>query len=101
MKHFLRLHYIFKYQNKLNSVLNKANCIYYLNLKQFSQAQSLNQWGKNKKHRNVKLQWYFDNMSDPKIEEILAPLRASVKEQVSRSYEVNCLILFFIFHRVT
>ncbi|CAH1998824.1 unnamed protein product [Acanthoscelides obtectus] len=39
------------------------------------------QWGKNKKHRNIKLQWYLDTMSDPKIEEVLAPLRASVKEQ--------------------
>ncbi|KAJ8958856.1 hypothetical protein NQ318_019621 [Aromia moschata] len=38
-------------------------------------------WGKNKKHRNIKLNVYFDTMADPKHEEILAPLRASVKEQ--------------------
>ncbi|KAG8231863.1 hypothetical protein J437_LFUL011768 [Ladona fulva] len=38
-------------------------------------------WGSKKKHRHVKLN-LFINMADPKIEEILAPLRASVKEQV-------------------
>jgi glycyl-tRNA synthetase len=38
-------------------------------------------WGTKKQHRNVKLQSYFDSMADPKMEEILAPLRASVKEQ--------------------
>jgi hypothetical protein len=40
-------------------------------------------WGSKKKHREVKLQYTFDRMSDPRIEEILAPLRAFVKEQVS------------------
>lgn len=40
------------------------------------------QWGKNKQHRNIKLKLYFDSMADPQIEEALAPLRASVKEQV-------------------
>lgn len=40
-------------------------------------------WGSKKKHRKVKLQFTFDRMSDPRIEEILAPLRAFVKEQVS------------------
>lgn len=94
MKHFLRLHYIVKYQKKCYSVVNKVNCIYYLSLNNFSQAQSQHQWGKNKKHRNVKLQWYFDNMSDPKIEVILAPLRASVKEQVSRIWETNSTLYF-------
>lgn len=43
-------------------------------------------WGKNKKTRKVKLSLFFDTMSDPQIEEVLAPLRASVKEQV------RCLI---------
>ncbi|XP_066260516.1 glycine--tRNA ligase [Euwallacea similis] len=38
-------------------------------------------WGKTKKHRKVKLNLYFDTMGDPQIEQILAPLRASVKEQ--------------------
>lgn len=38
-------------------------------------------WGSKKKHRKVRLQVTLDTMADPKIEEILAPLRASVKEQ--------------------
>lgn len=38
-------------------------------------------WGSKKKHRKVRLQVSLDTMADPKIEEILAPLRASVKEQ--------------------
>ncbi|XP_066147370.1 glycine--tRNA ligase [Euwallacea fornicatus] len=38
-------------------------------------------WGKNKKHRKVKLNLHFDTMCDPEIEQILKPLRASVKEQ--------------------
>lgn len=37
-------------------------------------------WGANKKHRKVKIQ-ILPDMSDPKIEQILSPLRASVKEQ--------------------
>ncbi|XP_063988643.1 glycine--tRNA ligase [Diachasmimorpha longicaudata] len=37
-------------------------------------------WGSKKQHRAVKLNFPLD-MSDPKIEEALAPLRASVKEQ--------------------
>jgi hypothetical protein len=40
-------------------------------------------WGSKKKHRKVKLQLTLDKMADPRIEEILAPLRASVKEQAS------------------
>ncbi|XP_041974738.1 glycine--tRNA ligase [Aricia agestis] len=41
------------------------------------------QWGSNKTHRKVKIHNPFRDtiMADPKIEEILAPLRASVKEQ--------------------
>lgn len=41
------------------------------------------QWGSTKKHRKVKLQLFLDTMADPQHEEILAPLRANVKEQVS------------------
>ena len=40
-------------------------------------------WGSKKKHRQVKLHFNLDIMADPKIEAILAPLRAAVKEQVS------------------
>lgn len=38
-------------------------------------------WGSKKAHRKVKLN-FFANMSDPKTEEILSPLRFLVKEQV-------------------
>lgn len=47
------------------------------------------QWGKNKKHRNVQLNLYFDSMADPKIEATLAPLRANVKEQVILRLELH------------
>ena len=40
------------------------------------------QWGTAKKNRKVKLHFQPD-MSDPQTEEALAPLRASVKEQVN------------------
>jgi hypothetical protein len=46
-------------------------------------ASFISAWGSKKKHRKVKLQFTLDKMADPRIEEILAPLRASVKEQVS------------------
>jgi glycyl-tRNA synthetase len=39
-------------------------------------------WGSKKQHRQVKLQLFeLEKMADPKIEEILAPLRKEVKEQ--------------------
>ncbi|XP_069692065.1 glycine--tRNA ligase [Periplaneta americana] len=38
-------------------------------------------WGSKKKFRKVKLHYTLDSMADPKIEAILAPLRAAVKEQ--------------------
>lgn len=42
------------------------------------------QWGSKKSHRNIKLNLLkLQNMADPKIEVILAPMRALVKEQVS------------------
>lgn len=44
------------------------------------------QWGSKKQHRKIKLHFSIDTMADPKIEEILAPLRASVKEQVIFMY---------------
>lgn len=39
-------------------------------------------WGSKKSHRKIKLQ-LLNSMADPKIEEILAPLRQDVKEQVT------------------
>ncbi|GLG99005.1 Glycine--tRNA ligase [Gryllus bimaculatus] len=38
-------------------------------------------WGSKKQHRNLKLRLHWETMADPKTEEILAPLRAAVKEQ--------------------
>lgn len=47
-----------------------------------SQAANASElWGTKKQHRKVKLNFPLD-MTDPKIENELAPLRASVKEQV-------------------
>jgi len=50
-------------------------------------------WGSKKKHRKVRLQVTLDTMADPKIEEILAPLRASVKEQVCFCLLSGCMFL--------
>lgn len=46
-------------------------------------VHNLPNWGSNKVHRKIKILNPFRDiiMADPKIEEILAPLRASVKEQ--------------------
>nr|CAD7427239.1 unnamed protein product [Timema monikensis] len=48
-------------------------------------------WGSKKQHRNVKLNFPLNRMADPKIEDILAPFRASVKEQgdLVRSLKTN------------
>ncbi|CAH1105236.1 unnamed protein product [Psylliodes chrysocephalus] len=68
----LNINNIFKKQlNRCNFVTTRTLYI----------SPYLEQWGKNKKHRNVKLNLYFDAMGDPQIETVLAPLRASVKEQ--------------------
>ncbi|XP_072935327.1 glycine--tRNA ligase [Epargyreus clarus] len=50
---------------------------------QYRFNHQLQQWGSNKSHRKIKISNPFRDiiMADPKIEEILAPLRASVKEQ--------------------
>lgn len=42
-------------------------------------------WGSKKQHRKIKLNFPVD-MSDPKIEKALAPLRANVKQQVVTPY---------------
>lgn len=47
-------------------------------------SENNSEWGSKKKHRKVNLQLLeHQKMSDPKIEEILAPLRQKVKIQVS------------------
>ncbi|XP_022113147.2 glycine--tRNA ligase [Pieris rapae] len=50
---------------------------------QFRFSHSVPKWGSNKLHRKIKIHHPFREiiMADPKIEEILAPLRANVKEQ--------------------
>lgn len=42
-------------------------------------------WGTKKSNTNVKIIFYPEGMADPQIEQILAPLRAAVKKQVSDS----------------
>lgn len=46
-------------------------------------------WGTTKKNRKLKIQITQD-MADPKIEEILSPLRDGVKEQVSSIWLIYC-----------
>lgn len=40
-------------------------------------------WGTKKSVSLVKLVYYPEGMADPQVEQILAPLRAAVKKQVS------------------
>lgn len=47
-----------------------------------SRLKSTAGWGTTKKHRQVKLLFSSKEMADPKTEQVLAPLRAKVKEQV-------------------
>ena len=57
--------------------------------------QEVPAWG-SKRHKNKqKLKIQFINMmTDPKIEEVLAPFRASVKEQVIGLCHFDCQILY-------
>ncbi|XP_076271127.1 glycine--tRNA ligase isoform X1 [Rhynchophorus ferrugineus] len=86
MKLYATLRYVFKLKFVNKSVtqcrqnyiaVKKFSCVTYLQQKYDQKSQ----WGKNKQHRKVKLNLFSDTMADPKIEKILAPLRASVKEQ--------------------
>lgn len=43
----------------------------------------LSNWGTNKSATRVKLVYRPEGMADPQVEQILAPLRAAVKTQVS------------------
>lgn len=49
-------------------------------------------WGTKKSVPLVKLVYYPESMADPQVEQILAPLRAAVKKQVS----LVRLLVFFI-----
>lgn len=65
-------------QNQLNQNTRHLSITF-----QYFNKQSHN-WGSKKSHRSIKInQLLLQEMSDPKTEEILAPLRALVKEQVS------------------
>lgn len=72
-----------KLQNIFLTQSIKESGYSFVTYRRFCITTVANQWGKNKKHRNVKLNIYFDTMADPNAEEVLAPLRANVKEQVS------------------
>lgn len=43
----------------------------------------LSNWGSKKSATHVKLVYFPEGMADPQVEQILAPLRAAVKKQVS------------------
>lgn len=70
---------------KVTHNICKHNTIYKQLLRKFTVTARLadfSKWGTKKKDRKVKIQ-ILQDMSDPKIEEILSPLRDSVKEQVN------------------
>lgn len=73
-------------RNRLSSVKTLTYDCLYQNTKcisiYYQNNNNNNRWGTKKKHRNIKLNIYHKEMTDPKSEEILAPLRANVKEQV-------------------
>lgn len=48
----------------------------------------LSSWGTKKSATHVKITYYPEGMADPKVEEILAPLRAAVKKQVNTN--ISC-----------
>lgn len=70
------LHLVYK-----SSVFSKQLSVSVLS--QLRLSHDIQQWGSNKVHRKIKIPNPYREiiMADPKIEEILAPLRASVKEQ--------------------
>lgn len=70
---------------KVTHNICKRNTIYKQLLRKFiitARLTDFSKWGTTKKDRKVKIQ-ILQDMSDPKIEEILSPLRDSVKEQVN------------------
>ncbi|CAH0556631.1 unnamed protein product [Brassicogethes aeneus] len=82
MKLIRTIRQLLKFQDVLRSSCYLQCFPNFTSYRHFYISTSVDQkWGTNKKHRNVKLNIYFDTMADPKIEEILAPLRANVKEQ--------------------
>lgn len=82
LKNITSLKFIFHYKFSINEIAPLSVTVTNRSFSLNSFVASSN-WGTKKPHRKVKLQVPIDIMADPKIEEILAPLRASVKEQVS------------------
>lgn len=95
LRHLARIQFVNKPIKKgLPGVLKSRNFSVTTYLHQ--QYDQKTHWGTNKKHRKVKLNVYFDTMADPQIEQILAPLRASVKEQVTKIIGDNCSEYFVL-----
>lgn len=72
--------------------LREPNSVYKRIFREFTVTVRLadfSKWGTTKKNRKLKIQ-ITQNMSDPKMEEILSPLRDSVKEQVSSIWLIYC-----------
>lgn len=88
MPYFISCSLRFGYSVIFNSFQQGTNL---LKKNKFSSAV----WGSKKKHRSIKLDFPF-KMTDPKLEEELAPLRAKVKEQVCYIYFPYAS--FFNFH---
>ncbi|XP_071875134.1 glycine--tRNA ligase [Bombus fervidus] len=71
--------------------LRKSNSVYKQIFRRFTVTVRLadfSKWGTTKRNRKLKIQ-ISQNMSDPKIEEILSPLRDNVKEQGDRVRELK------------
>lgn len=64
------------------SSLSKFACVFpfHTSASHFKQNP---QWGSTKTNRNIKLKKLYLAQMDPETEQVLAPLRAQVKEQVS------------------
>ena len=81
------------FSNVVKLVIAKNKAIFNINQRQIYTSVYLTKqvWGSKKQNRKVKLHFTLNSMADPKIEEILAPLRANVKEQVCK----KILLLLF------
>lgn len=83
MSRLQRLHFKFIFQ-KINAVgiIGVLRCL----PTSFLNYSKLYNWGTKKPGTHVKLVYGPEGMAEPQVEEILAPLRAAVKKQVSASH---------------
>lgn len=97
MSRLQRLHFKFIFQKTITigniGILHRPSTSFlnYLNLSNWRSKKSATHV------KLVKLIYYPEGMAEPQVEEILAPLRAAVKKQVSASYLlmiIKCLILY-------